>query len=293
MKADFFKNRAGFVILTMLLACMPVRSQEASGERPEPGSVQVPAQDDERAQDEPSGEELGSEEMKQEAERRGKVGFVRLWNFAHKSSAEGVAVFLSRGSGSLPPPEQRLWLGRGSRSGELREYDEFEPGMYEVFVQRDASRQGAMVELPEKFEPDADNLLPSRLGLRVAPGFYQTVLLYDDAGGLAARVLDDSAVVPTKLRLFNYTREYRPAISILGQGRSVTLVEQLDKEHVLDIPASARVATLEVAYPTQVEGFTGRLNVECDFAAVRSCSLLVFYDRYGRLTARAIEDAPK
>lgn len=292
--SDSFFTFFCLTILFILFLSDRTLAQDTSGDRPEPGTIQVPNQADEKeGRDEPATEELSPEEIKREAAAREKYGFVRLWNFAHEFSADGIAIFLSKPSSRPAPPDQRLWLGRGSRSGELRDYAEFEPGNYQVFIQRDPSRQGAMVKLPDDFDPDSDNLLPSSQALRVRPGTYQTVVVYEDGNGLAARILEDSLTKPTKLRLFNYTRKFQPAISVVANEQRVPLIENLGDEYETAIPNSARIVTLEIAYPSKYEGNTSRFHVECDFAGVRSCSLVVFYDRYGRLTARAIPDAPK
>ncbi len=256
-------------------------------ERAEPGTIKVPDQ----VEIEPEQEELTAEEQELLAEQRSRSGFLRLWNFAIKGSGDGLAVFIAQGT-SVPPADQRLWLGRGSRPGELRDYADFAPGTYNIFVMPDASRQGNMVQLADEFEPETDNLLSSRVPLRIRAGEYMTVLVFDEGGKLAAKVLDDSAMEPKKLRLFNFTSEFTPDVAAIVGEKRASIAEGLQGELAVELPPEAGIITFEVAYPTGVQGFIGRMNVEGDFRGVRSCSLTVAYDRYGRLSARLVEDAP-
>ncbi len=274
-----------FVVLGITLLPFPGLAQD-NVERPEPSSAEVPVQEDEAGV-----AELTDEEQAFISEQRTKFGFLRLWNFANKGSSDGLAVFIAAGS-SVPAPDQRLWLGRGSRPGELRDYAEFEPGSYELFVMPDASRQGNMVSLPESFEPETDNLLTKRLAVRVRAGNYMTVLVFDDNGSLAAKILDDSSMEPKKLRLFNFTSEFTPDVDAIVGDKRASIAQDLQSELAVELPAEASVVTFEVSYPTGVEGFIGRMNVEGDFRGVRSCSLTVAYDRYGRFSTRLVEDAP-
>lgn len=277
-------------MICLVMGLPPTAPAQNNVDRPQPGTVEVPVQEDES--DRPESGQPDGEDAGREAERRGKSGFLRLWNFANQSAGEGVAVFVARGS-AVPPADQRLWLGRGSRPGELRGYAEFDPGNYNFFVLRDASRQGAMVTLPDEFDMRNDNLLRERLNVNLRAGAHHTILIHDENGRLAAKVLDDSAIEPTRLRLFNFTDEHRPDVNLLERDGRTPIAEDFSGESIISIPGTTRIVTIEVAYPTAVEGFMGRMNVECDFSNVRSCSLVVCHDRYGRLSVRAVEDAPR
>lgn len=268
----------------MLFACC-LFSQNSPTARVQPGQGTVAVQSDE-------GESSTSDTPVARLNRNEKGdGFIRLWNFAEKNSASGIGVFLAK-DGRIVEPEQRLWLARGSRNGEVRSYLEVPPGKYDVIVLRDASQQGAMVDVSSLAAADKD-FLSKPIPVEITEGAFFTVVVRDVGDSLDVEVLSDHKVSAKALRLFNFSDEDSVIVSVLNPGGAPTVISKLGQEPVIaTIPPSLSSATFEVSYPSDLPGKIASMNVEADFTDVISCSLIVAHDRYGRLSIIARPDAP-
>lgn len=255
--------------------------------RPEPGTAVVPEQIDEAPSPEERFEEAEPEN------RRESPGFVRVWNFAPAASGR-LGIFLVDYGKRIPPVAERSWLGRGSRPGETRNYSPFKPGRYELVVIADNSRQGAMAQLPDEADASRDNLLAARQGIEIQGADHHTVIITTSPDGkLLAQVLKDSAVESRRLRCFNFAKDLSPSVRPANPPDAKPLLEALPLgSREIPLPGASAITTFQIALPPDPSGFAESLYAEVDFSGVRSCSLLVFRDRYGRFNVSGKADAP-
>jgi hypothetical protein len=285
MHAQDYLSLAVAFAFAFALAISP--SPSAAQDRPEPGTAVVPVQTDEV----PSlGAPFEEVEPKISAE---SPGFVRLWNFAAPEAGR-LAVFLVDYGKRIPPVTERAWMARGSRPGETRNYRPFKPGRYELVVIADNSSQGSMAQLPDEADVARDNLLSSRQGIEIQGADHHTVIVTTSPeGSLQVQVLNDSAVENRRLRCFNLTKELAPSITLAGKNRAQPLVDRL-AFGFQEVPLTgvSGITTFQVSLPPNPSGFAASLNAEIDFSGVKSCSLLIFNDRYGRFAVSGKTDAP-
>jgi len=269
----------------LLLVCFgaaPTIGAEPTAARPEAGSIPLPVQQEQV-------------EIDAESDRAAPAGhgMVRLWNFTDRAADSGLGVFLGRPGDSPPPENDRVWLARGFRNGERKDYRGVRSGRYELYVVPDASRQGAMVAIPENILPETLQL-PARTFVTVGEGTYQTLLFRAAGGRIAVESLRDDEMDPSvrTLRVWNLLPDITPTVSRIEGDRRSILVRSLGTEtQSVALPTSSRLVVLEISHPLP-GGATARWNAEADFSSVRSCSLLLYRDRYGRAISSVAADAP-
>ncbi len=230
------------------------------------------------------------------AKEEKKKNYVRLWNYSFSAGAPSVAVFLGPPGDKVPPFEKRLFIARGSKCPEQRNWFEVPKGDYEIYVVADDAVPG---DMGVKIGPDAPpqpSLLGKRQGLRVDGGSYQTVFLQPLEGQIVAKVLDDSAASSgaTRLRVFTCNTPVRPTVSILANnGSQKPLLEKVGPEGAdVLLTNQPNPLTLEISYPLRPD-FISRQNLEIDYDRFKSSTIIFAPDRYGELSALSTNDAPK
>lgn len=268
--------------LILSLSFVSLVRGESVEDRPEPGSMSVPVQQ----------EAAGPDAQPDPAPRNPHVSCVRIWNLAHRSSAGGLGLFFVQGS---PPhrPESRQWMARGSRPGEFRNYREFEPGRYQLVVIPDPSRQGQIIEPPEDIDPEGDRMITPPIAITLHRGSHLTVLLRDSPGGqLEVEFFNDSDLIPKKLRVFNLVPGLKPGVARWEAGSIEILARQVTDRALVELAADTGLLLLEMGYPGADGGQSARMNGEIEMGSVRSGSVIFAPDRYGRVSVRCVTDAP-
>lgn len=283
----------------LLVAWWFAGSAEATEPRPGPGSVRVPAMERFDATVDPVDDPglIGPVEEPEEGAER--PGYVRVWNFAG-TMENRLAVFLSAdGFGETGEDAvdegSAVWLGRGLLPGRTSDYQSVPSGRYELIVQPEPRSNFADLESEGFLQLTPDNLLTAeRTGLAVRPGAYQTVAVTTaDEGKVEVRIIDDGggSREGTVLRVFNTLGETRPRLSLPNSDTS--LAESIEEGlHEFHPRVAPRPVTYEVAFPIN-EYQAIRRFVEVNHGLGQSCTILVFRDRYGRPTVRAVVDAPR
>lgn len=276
-------NKTLTAILGFFLLIVRLPAQEA---RPEPGTANVPSQNDPVAPKEKNGPRNPGEKPEGEPV---KLSYIRIWNFAGRGDAKRIGVFLRKKG---DPGADPVWLGRGVRYGTLDKYREVPEGSYELLV---VSEPGPVdPEKPIKFEASNKGEVEN-VNIVLKENGYQTLLIQEENKSLKAVVLDDLTVKAGMftLRAANYTDSNKVSIVQVVSSRREPLFAAMEKDkmQIKEMSTGGRLQVEMVYYDEQ--GFPMTQSAEIDPSSILSSSMVVYYDRYGRVTFRCLEDAPR
>ncbi len=218
-------------------------------------------------------------------------GYLRIWNYGYSIADSGLAFLLSPTGRSGSEAGERQWLARGVRAPTIREYREIPSGKYQLLAVRDRSRAGDPD--PALNEDDLSAITVAQLDLVIESDSFQTVLARDSPGSsLLLQEISDSETKVPQLRIFIFSPEARPTFTLVsGSERKVFLHELKSPQTTVDLSSSNEPLLIEITsisprgLPVQHTARIGGQNV-------KSYSLLIGPNRYGRTTVRATADAP-
>lgn len=251
-------------------------------DRPAPGSVPVPSQNDENP------ENLTPEmpELPDDPEIRGRTAYLRLW-FIPKEGTVPLSVFLLPSTGS-----QFHTLANELEGTLLANYRDVPAGRQTVLI--------CPTEFLLQFEetitaPDLKRLADSNpqqvstLDVQLSGSSFQTVLLSPDG----VNVIHDSNIPlgEKRIRTINFANGLSPEIR-LRKGRQYSslfsnITNQLQEEK---LPANSRHVGLQMACQVTPD-FEAQLNMEVSLHGVRSCTAVIFRNRYNQLDFLVTRDA--
>jgi len=272
--------KATYINLLATIALLALQTGHAADEDPEerplPGSQAPPAQDDE------------GDLAEEDALPDNSIPHIRVWNFCGPLADDGIGVFLYKGS-RIPPPDKRQWLARGSRPGEMRDYQEVSPGKYKLGVIHDPSRQGAMVQLSEQEERVL--AMPEAV-ISVTPSTFTTVLLTPGDREISAEILLDHEAAIKSLRFFNFSNSKSFHTRSIHQSAPPEPTTVNTTPKVVPLPAGLGELSLSVTLQAEDSKNPGPFTLMGDISRYRSASVAAFQDRYGRGTVLMVRDAP-
>jgi len=267
-----------FFWLVLIILTSGIQAQD----RPLPGTVEVP----EQVEEDPTDEEAPITVTDSEE----KLGAIRIWNFSGRASGEALGISLlveGQASGAAP-----VILARGLRYGRFGNYIAVPEGNHRLHVFPDPV---------ETFDPEVPvsvsgpgRVAPSRSEIEINPDSYQTVLLFDDESELGIRILDDSfgSQGEYALRLLNLTGEANNKITQISGDSPKVIADNLSSGEfkIVSVENPSR-ADYEFQY-SDAAGFVLSQSIEVESEGLMSNSFLIHYDRYGRMTLSAFNDAP-
>lgn len=278
-----------FLSVSALFAfCFVANAQE---ERPEPGTIQVQplAEDAEYEREE-------TERMLEETPEG--IGFLRVWAADGESGAR-VAVGLVPTDRSGRPQRDAdgefsefVWLFRGMRGGDFRDYIEVPSGAYRfVVVEETDPPPGDTGD--EWFRPPRSSrlLMETSENLLIPENSRQTAVVRNVGDRLDLEIMDDtpSSSQSKRLRVFNFA-PVDPVVSVRApDGRERPIWGEGDKPREISIPPTATDMLFVVSYPNERD-IPIRRHCEANFASSPSNSIVIFQDRYGRTTAKILPD---
>lgn len=259
-----------------------------------PGLAQETLSPSSKPGSKPSQGEEESPEQTEFSREKEKSGFFRIWNFAYSSKETGLAILLVPAGEKMPPPDKRNWIARGSRAPETRSYREVETGKYTLYLLRDGSKAGKPD--PSINGEDIEGVVQKKLDLEIEKDSYQTLLLTgEETTTPATELLNDSKLTGTlpKLRIYNFVLATRPTFTAFLKGKRVTFLNNLETaRYETNMQAAERPLVIEMTSLTAA-GATARQTVQIGGEPVKSYSLLIAPDRYGRTSVLPVSDAPK
>ena len=205
------------------------------------------------------------------------VGHIRVWDFAY-SISKPIEVSLIGGASPLI-------LSRSMIAGRIGSYQELPVGSYKVSVRDDSS--------PEK-DQRRPELIPSAT-INLVDKSFQTVVLMDDRGSPKIFVVNDGVTKESRmppgakrLRAFNFAKEERPALKTVQGNR---LLWDRVPAGMSEQFFPADTSTVDLIMVSKLpSGRESQQVINADFTGSPTLSVVIFFDRYGRLTFQGFED---
>jgi hypothetical protein len=261
--------------------------------RPEPGSVQVPLQQEAPVDsgDETTAAVLASEEGEE------PTGFLRA--LVAGLSPDGRYALGLAPAGQSPPqfPEEIVdgfvWLNRGLRAGDVRDYVEVPVGVYDLVLLEEDVEQ--FTSQSSEFAPPSWQAIKSkaRQPVRVVRHGVQTAVLFLDAERPETVVFDDrfDQTGAGRLRLVNLTENRQGRLSLMSGGDEKTLAANLPSRHAeVALPGGLRAVSYIAEWPGSKPESTIRQFFDVDHSRNPAITLVVMNDRYGRITGQLLRD---
>jgi len=281
--------------LLLVLICLLVASHATAQSRPLPGSAVV--QQQEEVEEQSSQVKLPEAGTEPEEGSGDPGGFVRVW-------LGGLPSEMSYAIGLIPHDAQAagggeneindfVWLSRGVRTADLRDYLEVPVGVYNVVI---------LTEKVEQFTADAslfrlpawrDIKFRSQEPIRVTAGGIQTLLIVSRGGKVQTIVLKDrhQSDGPRRIRVVNLTEGRTGTLTLVsGGGEEVVArtLPALNDEFVL--PANLRRVSYRGEFPGSKPESMVQQVFDVDHGIHPAYTFVVFVDRYGRVTGRMLPD---
>jgi hypothetical protein len=278
------------LVFHALLSLLPLSLSWAQ-DRPEPGSVQVPVQQENGAED-------ASPASVSTAETEG--GHVRVWQFA-PTEEERLAVALLPQGGSLEAAlrgdaqSPLIWLHRGLRGGDLRDFLDVPEGNYQVLVLRENIRDFSDPSADFSALPSSrDVLFQSRSPLRVNIGSGSTVIISKNGTSYSVEVVEENLANPTpEVRVYHFSDLGNARLSILRPNANPAIVWEgkAGDQSTLPLPRNPGSVNYQMEIPGSGQRMV-RQVFEVSHQFSPSVSFVIFNDRYGRSTARVLANRP-
>ena len=271
--------------LHLALFCLFGSTSVYAQTRLEPGTAKVPSQT------EPAPEPGTAEQPAKDSDHsKIKPAHLRVWNFSGKSNQEALGVFTHTEKSAAEEP--LIWLGRGLRYATMGRYVELPAGAYDFLITTE-SLENPDPEKPVKADQPGK---PETKDIRVelTQNEYATLLLQELEGKIKATFIQDSKLPVDRhtVRVLNLTGIKPVGLYQVKNNVATVVFDPVPPGEWLSAELPGRgLVSMELCYK-DAQDYPLRQSLEIDMKAARSTSLLVFYDRYGRVTAQGIPDAP-
>ena len=185
-----------------------------------------------------------------------------------------------------------LWLFRGVRTFDFRDYQEIPPGRYSLVVVQEIPVDHA--DLENYFRrPAKDKLLHRSPSFELRENQSLTLLLEREGERWAHRELDEPATPGKRLRVLSLVDAPVEVGLEARDGRVATLWGGTQgTPEIVSLPPAAKEAVVLVRFPNQRGTQLSRRH-EADFGTAPSISVVIFPDRYGRITSRILPNLPE
>jgi len=227
----------------------------------------------------------------------GKIGYARFWFFGAKDMPAVDLVVLPL-RGELPDGQGANFVGQGLQNGSVGNYLPFGPGSWQLYIIPNQNTDGVTPIVLDAEVLQKLSLLDGALKFNVPANSFQTVIVRSSAttlGKLTMEILNDSdrAQFAGKLRVFNFTASSDVNVGFMKNGHLAPLIRGpiADRKDAV-LPAVLGSQAFEVDFPLKKE-FRGRRSIEMNVGNSISSSLILHYDRYGRMAVGFTNDAPK
>jgi hypothetical protein len=252
--------------------------------RPEPGSATVPSQSEPPTPGETESEGAPPDTTK-------KWAYLRVWNFAGRSSKETLGIFAK--------PEKPIsdldvhWIARGVGYGSVGRYVEVPAGNHVILILSDPvnvidPEKPANIKQPAKSGSE-------NLSIKMSENDYYTLIIEEENGQIKSSFLKDSdlPVEGFSFRAINMTRLTGASIVEVKGGQASPFFDELSPaQWVTKTFDQLKRTSLELRYKDE-NGFPMKQYIEIEPVKTRSVSMVLFYDRYDRPTFQSFADAPK
>ena len=204
--------------------------------------------------------------------------YIRLWNF---SNVIKTPIFVSL-VGSSGPPQV---LTRSMSTGRMGNYHQIPPGPYRLSVKSSGTDL--------KVFPPTNDLIPT-VASSATPSGFLTIILNEDQGVTKTIVVSDAlgaglSSTARRLRVFNFATGQNPMLKLLPDDFVLwTRVPAGLSEHVFN--NNPGVKTIGMVSKL-TGGREAQQLIEANFNVANAISIVVFFDRYGRLSFQGMEDA--
>ena len=270
-------------LLVSFVLCLVFSAPLGAEPRPQPDTAKVPAQEGKDPVPEPGPDESTRSKIKH--------AYLRVWNFSGQNSREALGVF-TRLEKSLDG-DTLIWLGRGMGYGTMGHYVELPVGVYHFLIITEAM-ENLVLDKPVK-AGQSGKLESKDLKINLVNKDYVTLLLQEVGGKIKSTFIEDSKLTPEvhTLRALNLTAMDSASLCQVQNNITTSLFESLPPDQWLSIVYPKKgMISLELCYKDP-QGFPLKQGMEIDTRSTRSTSVLLFYDRYGRITVQGVQDAPK
>ncbi len=208
------------------------------------------------------------------------LGHVRVWHFAPSIKTQ---VSISLTGGGMPKP---TILARALTLSDIMNYRDVPVGRYRVTVRAAAQDFSVTEASPEILQP---------VDIIVGDKTFQTLLLQDAGRTPKIFLVNDTitgANIPRggkRLRIFNFAAGPVASLRTLPDNQIISEHVGLgSSEHIFPNNPGAMTVVMSNKLPN---GHEAQQPMQLDFNRVDSISAVLMFDRYGRLTFQAIEDA--
>ncbi|HEY4282169.1 MAG TPA: hypothetical protein VGM62_03825 [Chthoniobacterales bacterium] len=203
-----------------------------------------------------------------------------MWQFA-STLKNKVSVSLVGGGFSNP-----LILGRAMSASDIIQYRAVPVGQYKLEIRAAAADMGVSNASPEVLPP---------VSVAVGAQTFQTIL-FQDVGSTPKIFLANDSIAGTgvpkggkRLRIFNFAPNQDASLKTSPSNEVISAhVPPGMSEHVF--PSNPGMSMLVMSNKLK-NGFSAEQSIEIDFRSVDSISILISFDKYGRLALAAMEDA--
>jgi len=268
---------------TTILLCLTLLVCFAQAEdRPPPGSVPVPSQQDEDIDD------LTPEmpALPDDPEIRGRTAYLRVW-FIPAENTPDLSVFLLPSIGS-----QFHTLATGLKGTLLANYRDVPAGRQTLLI----CHSDLLLQFQETItSADLRGLADSNpqnvrtLDVQLGGASFQTIIISTDG----VTTLDDSAIPARekRIRTINFATGLSPQIRLReGQNYSPLFTGIGNQLQEQTLPTNTQHVGLQMACQVTPD-FEAQLNMEVSLRGVRSCTAVIYRNRYNQLDFLVTRDA--
>jgi len=253
----------------------------AQSQRPEPGTDVVPSQNE--------AGESAQQGTSSDDETPKDAGFVRVFNFA-SGYKDRLAIFLSKGSlGESSQPSDLGTLLRGSHSPDIRDYEAFAPGDYQLLVRKEDTTDFSdpdPTKLISAYKPGQELIPP--LKITVKPKSNISIFIWTSGTKFQAQAIQDGA---TSVRVCNFVAA-SPISITAGTGDNPATLGQNIPIGISGFPKTNQGSDsmFSLIFPGPSGAPMTRIT-EVQTQSAQGVTLVAYYDKYGRVQFRGFADS--
>ena len=186
-------------------------------------------------------------------------------------------------------------LGRGIRTGSLRDYQTVAPGKYLLIVRKYIKdRKMAEGKWFSQSVAPGQSLFKRKVDIKLEPETAQTIVLRGPLDRLSVQIVNDdySGNPEKRLRLFHFAKDQKAHVFLMdGENEKPLWQDATEGTDVMPMTGNDGLVVVQAAFPT-IPGKLRRIVLELDYRSVPSYSLVILNDRYQRTTALVMPDVP-
>lgn len=275
-----------------LLAVPAVGQNAPPVERPQPGSVQVVGPEEEVPA--PGAAEPGAGGGEDEEAPKEPQAWLRVWLLSEPNAEAAYGAVLQPADVAGLDEGEFVWLYRGVQGFDFRDYQQISARAYRLVLVEEIPLEGhdeAALEAWSRRPPKEREVFRSA-AFQLRKDQVLTLLLSREGGSWRLRELDEPEGRGKRLRVLSVVKEPVQAGLETPDGRMAPLWGgEKGTPELISLPQNAG-ETLVYAQFLNPRGVLLTRRHEVDFNQTPSVTLVVFPDRYGRITSRLMTNAP-